>query len=160
MKFQDLTLLLEHDESIFQPRKIEDRQDRYNKICQQQIQDHIKNGSRGDLYLSDSTIEALPPGLKHVGGDLYLDNTPIKSLPDGLKHVGGDLYLNNTPIKELPDGLYVGGDLWLYDTQIKTLPDGLNVGGHLWLLKTPIAKQYNQQQLKQMYPGVKGEIFT
>jgi hypothetical protein len=40
------------------------------------------------------------------------------------------------------------------------LPDGLKVSGDLWLLKTPIAKQYNQQQLKQMYPGVKGEIFT
>jgi hypothetical protein len=136
MKFNDLTKLLEQDESIFQPRKMEDRKTRYIQQIQKQIQDYINNGSKGNLNLF---------------------RTPIQTLPAGLK-VGGNLSLTNTQIKTLPDGLEVGGDLYLYDTPIQTLPDGLEVGGDLWLLKTPIAKQYDRQQLKQMYPGVKGHI--
>jgi hypothetical protein len=156
MKFNDLTKLLEQDESIFQPRKMEDRKTRYIQQIQKQIQDYINNGSKGNLNLFRTPIQTLPAGLK-VGGNLSLSRTQIKTLPAGLK-VGGNLSLTNTQIKTLPDGLEVGGDLYLYDTPIQTLPDGLEVGGDLWLLKTPIAKQYDRQQLKQMYPGVKGHI--
>jgi len=158
MKFNDLTKLLEQDESIFQPRKMEDRKTRYIQQIQKQIQDYINNGSKGNLNLSKTPIKTLPEGLK-VRGDLDLNHTPIKSLPEGLK-VGRNLDLSFTPIQTLPDGLEVSRNLYLSYTPIQTLPDGLKVSGDLWLLKTPIAKQYNQQQLKQMYPGVKGEIFT
>ena len=98
MKFNDLIQLLEQDESIFQPRKMEDRKTRYIQQIYRKIQDYIKNGSEGDLNLS-----------------------------------------------RIP---------------IQTLPDGLKVGGNLYLSHTPIAKQYNYQQLKQMYPGVKGDIYV
>ena len=156
MKFNDLIQLLEQDESIFQPRKVEDRQNRYEQQIYRKIQDYIKNGSKGNLNLSRTPIQTLPDGLK-VGGNLNLNRTPIKSLPDGLR-VSGNLDLAGTQIKTLPDGLRVGRNLDLSHTPIQTLPDGLKVSGDLWLLKTPIAKQYDRQQLKQMYPGVKGHI--
>ena len=153
-------MLLEQDESIFKPRKIEDRKVRYKQIIQQQIQDYIKNGSKGSLSLYDIPIKSLPNNLKHVGGNLWLTGTPIKSLPPNLKHVGGNLYLTNTPITSLPAGLKVGNDLVLTNTQITSLPAGLQVGGTLLLYNTPIAKQYTEKQLKKMYPGVKGHILT
>ena len=151
-------MLLEQDESIFQPRKVEDRQNRYEQQIYRKIQDYIKNGSEGDLNLSRIPIQTLPDGLK-VGGHLNLMGTQIKTLPAGLE-VGGGLNLMGTQIKTLPAGLEVGGSLDLSHTPIKSLPDGLKVGGNLYLSHTPIAKQYNYQQLKQMYPGVKGDIYV
>ena len=138
MKFNDLTQLLEQDESIFKPRKLEDRKIHHEQMVQRQVQDYIKNGSEGDLNLHNTPITSLPAGLK-VGWNLYLINTPIKSLPAGLT-VGGSLYLINTPITSLPAGLKVGGDLWLNNT--------------------PIAKEYTAHQLKQMCPGIVGEIIV
>ena len=88
-----------------------------------------------------------------------------KQIQDYIKNGSeGDLNLSGTPITTLPDGLSVGGDLYFYGTQITTLPDGLSVGGNLDLFDTPIAKlfiskKYTQEQIKQMYPGVKREIF-
>ena len=111
---------------------------------------------KGDLYLRDTPIKELPPGLT-IGGHLYLDRTPIEQLAAGLKvggyldlsystikllpvglTVGGDLNLHKTPIKELPADLKVGGDLNLSGTPIKQLPAGLTVGGDLDLSDTQI----------------------
>ena len=101
MKFNDLTKLLEQDESIFQPRKMEDRKTRYIQQIQKQIQDYINNGSKGNLNLFRTPIQTLPAGLK-VGGDLNLILTPIQTLPGGLK-VGGTLWLSYTPIAKQYD---------------------------------------------------------
>ena len=51
------------------------------------------------------------------------------------------------------------GDLNLRNTPITSLPQGLKVGGYLYLSKTPISKKYNEEQIKQMVPGVKGNIY-
>ena len=51
------------------------------------------------------------------------------------------------------------GDLDLSNTQIKTLPNDLNVGGNLYLNNTPMFKKYTKIQIKQMCPGVKGNIY-
>jgi len=64
----------------------------------QKIADYVRGGSKGDLDLSNTSIQSLPPGFK-VGGSLYLIDTPIQSLPPDLE-VGGDLYLRNTPISK------------------------------------------------------------
>jgi hypothetical protein len=64
----------------------------------QKIADYVRGGSKGNLDLTGTPIQSLPPGLK-VGGDLYLDGTSIQSLPPGLK-VGGNLYLRYTPISK------------------------------------------------------------
>ena len=91
---------------------------------------------KGDLYLSDTPIKELPPGLT-IGGHLNLNHTPIQQLPAGLT-VGGSLNLGYTPIKQLPVGLTVGGDLNLSRSPIKLLPAGLTVGGGLDLSDTLI----------------------
>jgi hypothetical protein len=40
-----------------------------------------------------------------------------------------------------------------------SLPQGLIVGGDLDLYNTPISKKYNEEEIKQMVPGVKGHIY-
>jgi hypothetical protein len=133
---QETQLLTE--EKILIPRRTpEERRRNFIKATQQKIQQYIKNGSKGDLDLSNTPITSLPDNLKQVGGYLNLDNTPITSLPDNLT-VNGYLYLNSTPITSLPDNLTVGGDLYLDNTPITTLPDNLKVGGGLYVHNTPI----------------------
>jgi hypothetical protein len=128
------------EEKILIPRRTpEERRRNFIKATQQKIQQYIKNGSKGDLNLSNTPITSLPDNLKQVGGYLDLNNTPITSLPDNLT-VGGNLYLSNTSITILPDNLTVNGDLYLYNTKITTLPDNLTVGGNLYLNHTPITK--------------------
>ena len=78
-------------------------------------------------------------------------------IKDGSK---GDLNLNSTPITSLPDNLKVGGYLDLRNTPITSLPDNLQVGGILDLRDTPISKKYTEQEIRQMVPGVEGEIST
>jgi hypothetical protein len=125
------------EEDFFTPRRSkEERSKNYNIILQKKIQQYIKDGSKGDLYLS---------------------NTKITSLPNDLK-VGGYLELSDSKIETLPIGLKVGGDLYLNDTQITSLPNDLEVGGSLFLNDTPIAKKYTKEQIRRMVPNVKGSI--
>jgi hypothetical protein len=116
------------DEDEYEPQNID-----FTK----EINQYIKKGSKGNLYLGSTKITSLPDNLK-VGGSLSLATAPITSLPDDLQ-VGGDLYLNYTSLTSLPDNLKVGGDLYLYDT--------------------PLSEKYSKEEIKQMYPGVKGNIF-
>ena len=130
--------LLKEDNKILVPRRsAEERQKNYAIAIQKKIQQYIKDGSQGDLYLYD---------------------TPITSLPSGL-NVGGDLYLNRTPITSLPSDLKVGGNLNLRDTKITSLPSGLEVRGNLILYNTPLSKKYSKEEIKQMVPGIKGSIY-
>jgi hypothetical protein len=71
----------------------------------------------------------------------------------------GDLSLYNTPITSLPPDLSVGGNLGLSYTLIASLPSGLSVGGYLSLINTPLSKSHTKEQIKQMAPGVKGDIY-
>ncbi len=104
----------------------------------QKIADYVRGGSKGDLNLSKTPIQTLPPGFK-VGGGLYLKNTPIQSLPDGLEVRG---YLDLEDCKNL-----------------KSLPPGLEVGGGLYLGGTPISEKYTEEEIQKMVPGVKGDIY-
>ena len=158
--------ILKETQILVPRRSSEERQKNYLIATQKKIQQYIKNGSQGNLDLSNTPIQSLPDGLK-VGDDLYLGNCKnLKSLPKGLV-VGGGLYLMRTSIQSLPDGLKVGGYLTLYKTQIQSLPNGLKVGGDLDLSNTPLAKelikkgytQNEQEELKKMFPGVKRNIY-
>jgi len=126
------------ENKILVPRRSkEERSKNYLIATQKKIQQYIKDGSKGDLNLT---------------------NTPITSLPQDLK-VKGYLDLDGSKITSLPPGLTVGGSLHLRNTLITSLPQGLTVGGSLDLGKTPISKKYNEEQIKQMVPGVKGNIY-
>ena len=78
-----------------------------------EIQNYLKRGSKGDLFLN-----------KYKG----------KTLPSNFPKVERHLVLNNSSITFLPKDLSVGGTLFLYNT--------------------PIAKKYNEEELKNMLPGV------
>jgi hypothetical protein len=153
-----LNLLKENNKILIPRRSAEERKKNHAIALKKKIQQYIKDGSKGDLNLSDTPITSLPQGLK-VGGDLDLSYTPITSLPQGLT-IGGDLNLSYTPITSLPQGLTVGGDLYLKKTQITSLPQDLKVGDNLDLSNTPISKKYTKEQIKQMVPGVEGNIYT
>ena len=162
----ELLNILRETQILVPRRSPKERQKNYLIATQKKIQQYIKNGSQGNLDLSNTPIQSLPDGLK-VGDDLYLGNCKnLKSLPKGLV-VGGGLYLMRTSIQSLPDGLKVGGYLTLYKTQIQSLPNGLKVGGDLDLSNTPLAKelikkgytQNEQEELKKMFPGVKRNIY-
>ena len=128
----------------------------------QRIRDYIKNGSKGDLDLSDLNEKVKLPDNLQVGRDLNLYNTQITSLPDNLQ-VGGDLDLYNTRITSLPDNLQVGGYLHLGNTPITSLPDNLKVGGNLYLYNTPISQNYTKEEIIKMIEDkggfIKGHIY-
>ena len=153
-----LSTLLEQQGILVPRRSPEERRKNHIIAINKMIQQYIKNGSKDDLDLRNTPITSLPINLTHVGGSLYLSYTPITSLPDNLK-VGGYLYLRNTPITSLPINLTVGGNLYLSYTKITSLPDNLTVHGDLYLRNTPLSKKYTDDQLKQLLPNVKGDIF-
>ena len=114
---------------------------------------------KGNLNLYKSNITSLPEGLK-VEGNLDLSHCKhLTSLPKGLK-VGGHLWLAETNITSLPEGLEVVSSLDLSFSKITSLPKGLEVNGDLDLTGTPLADDYNQDELREMvYPGfIHGEI--
>jgi hypothetical protein len=151
------------EENILIPRRSKEERSKNHVIAaQKQIQQYIKNGGKGDLYLGNIEITSLN-GLKVVGGNLDLGNTLITSLPDNLK-VEGSLLLGGTKITSLPDGLEVGEELDLNNTLITSLPNDLKVGRYLNLNNTPISKKYTKEKytkekIKQMVPGVIGGIY-
>ena len=76
-------------ESVLIPRRTpEERQKNYAIAFQKIVQEYIKNGSRGDLDLSDSPNFMLPEGLT-VNGKLTINDSKITSLPKkiGRAHV-------------------------------------------------------------------------
>ena len=125
----------------------------YKKI----IRDYIRNGSIGNLDLSNLNEKVKLPDNLQVGGNLDLYNTQITSLPDNLK-VGGYLDLSNTQITSLPDNLKVGGGLYLSNTRITSLPDNLQVGGGLYLSNTPISQNHTKEEIIKMIKDKGGFI--
>ena len=119
-----------------------ERDKEYEKVIQRQIQDYIKGGSKGSLYLGKA---------------------PITSLPDKLTKVGGGLNLENTPIASLPDNLEVGSWLNLERTEIASLPNNLKVGWNLSLYNTPLSGKHTKEEIRKMIEEkggyVKGDIY-
>jgi hypothetical protein len=124
----------QNEQTLFTPRRSpEERQKNHLIAIQKQIQQYIKDGSKGDLNLENAPIESLPNNLTMVGGNLNLrDCNNLKSLPDNLT-VRESLYLNRASIKSLPDNLTVKDDLHIMDTYIESLPNNLKVGKDLAL---------------------------
>ena len=131
-----LKILLEQEKILVPRRSKEERAKNYKIVINRQIQQYIKDGSKGNLAL----------GGKH-----------ITSLPDNLKYVGGNLTLSNNPIKSLPDNLKVKGTLWLQGSTIESLPDNLEVVGDLWIKNTPLSDKYSDTEIKTL-ANIKGSI--
>jgi len=157
IKFLDI--LKESDDNIFIPRGSKEEKDKVLiRRTNDKIQEYIKNGSEGDLNLSNSPIQFLPKNLTKVGGDLNLMHSQIEKLPDNFT-VNGTLDLERCEnLKSLPNGLKVGFHLDLRDTNLIFLPSDLEVEGDLYLYQTPIADIYTEEQIREMVPSVKGRI--
>jgi hypothetical protein len=112
-------------------RSKEERSKNKNVADQRMIQQYIKDGSKGDLDLTETHITSLPNNLTTVGGTLNLGGVPITSFPNNLKNVDGDLNVKGSRITSLPDNLNVGGALYVAHTPMKSLPMGLTIGWSL-----------------------------
>ena len=158
IKFLDI--LKESDDNIFIPRGSKEEKDKVLiRRTNDKIQEYIRNGSEGDLYLRRSPIQFLPRNLTKVGGSLILTYSQIEKLPDNLR-VNGYLDLDSCKnLESLPNGLKVKGDLDLRDANITSLPSDLEVDNGLVLFRTPIANRYTKEQIRKMVPGVEGRIY-
>jgi hypothetical protein len=68
------------------------------------------------------------------------------------------MVLNSSTIQSLPDNLTVIKGLYIIDTNISLLPKNLKVQGDFVLYDTPLSKKYTEKQIRQMSPGIKGDI--
>jgi hypothetical protein len=110
IKLKDI-LLEGKPPSIFIPRRIEDRVERL-------IKNYIRNGSKGDLDLSDMNLTVLPDILKDisVGGSFYCSFNYLTSLENCPKTVGGNFFCSRnklTSLKGAPKS--VGRDFVCYN---------------------------------------------
>ena len=99
MKFNELTLLLEQNESsMFISRNLNQRKEQYLQQFNKRIYDYI------------SSTPSFP---KNHLNHLDLDGYPGEKLPAELKYVDGTLNLSNSKIKQLPPGLEINRTLTL-----------------------------------------------
>ena len=82
--------------SIFIPRRVEDRLERY-------IKDYIRNGSKGNLNLSGLNLTKLPEILKNisVGGLFDCSNNNLTSLINAPKSIGGNFWCGYNKLTSL-----------------------------------------------------------
>jgi len=133
--------ILKNENTLITKNSPKGRKKNYEIDVQEKIQQYIKDGSEGNLSLTNTKITQLPDNLT-VNGNLSLSNTPIIKLPNNLT-VNGGLYLSDTPITKLSDTLKVSGDLYLNGTPITKLPDNLTINRDLYLNRTLITKLPN-----------------
>jgi hypothetical protein len=137
------------ENKILVPRRSKEERAKNLAVVQyRQIQEYIKNGSKGDLDLNKTSLKTLPPNLIRVGGRLDLEDSQITSLGN-LEYVGGKLDLESTPITSLGNLKYVGNSLWLRNTPITSLDNLEYVGGNLYVGNTPIAKTHTEEQIRK-----------
>jgi hypothetical protein len=91
IKLKDI-LLEGKPPSIFVPRRLEDRVERMIRL-------YVRNGSKGDLDLSNLKLTVLPVILKNitVGGNFYCYNNLLTSLAGAPSSVGENFYCRNNP---------------------------------------------------------------
>jgi hypothetical protein len=95
----------------------------------------------------------------NIEGDLDLDDSHVTSLPDNLT-ISGYLFLRRcTKLRSLPNNLTVSiGVILVGCTNLKRLGRNLSIGGGIILKNTPIAEKYTEAEIKEMCPGIGGNI--
>jgi hypothetical protein len=87
-----------------------------------------------------------------IGGDLDLSEMPIQTLGH-LVFISGDLLLGYSNIQYLWKLKSVGGSLSLRNTNVSTFGffgDLQSVGGYLNLIETPLSRDYNEKEIRQV----------
>ena len=174
IKLKDI-LLESTAPDIFVPRRLEDRIERMIRL-------YVKNGSKGDLDLSDLNLTKLPEILKNisvgrdffcgnnhlttlencpktVGGSFYCGHNKLTSLDGAPEYVGGSFYCSFNNLKSLQCAhIIVGGDFYCYDNELKSLfgaPE--TVGGDFYCYNNP--GNFTEEQVRAVC-DVKGKIFV
>lgn len=153
MNFQDLTTLIEQDErSIFISRNA-DRKEQHERNIQRYIQEYIKNGSIGDLYLGNTPIKSLPDNLVKVGGNLEIHLTDIKELPKNLKLIDGR-FVSSDHFTKYPSHVKIMGSIAMISSKITEIPENVEFHEDLNLSKTWLSKLPDNLYIpKSLYLG-------
>lgn len=227
------------ENKILVPRRSkEERDKKFMIITQKKIQQYIKDGSQGDLWLDNTSFKKLPDELITVGGSLVLNYSDLESLNNlqsvkgnlwivecknfksfgNLEYIGGNLRATSTLIKSYDKIKYIGGEveelnrfrfdveslgdlefvgrinlnsskieslgnltkakdlvlshtslkslgnlkevnnLFLYGSMVESLPPDLKVKKYINIGRTPLSEKYTEEEIRQMVPGIKGEI--
>jgi len=120
------------ENKILVPRRPKDERDKkFTIITQKKIQQYIKDGSQGDLWLDNILLTKLPDELVTIGGSLFLNYSKIESLNilqsvkgnlgifrcenfksfDNLEYIGGNLMMDFSPVKSFDKIKYIGGEV-------------------------------------------------
>ena len=147
-------LLLENTApDIFVPRRLEDRIERLVSL-------YIRNGSKGDLDLSDLNLTKLPEILKNisVGRDFFCNTNNLTSLENCPKTVGGSFYCGHNKLTSL-DGAteYVGGSFYCSFNNLKSLTGAPKFVGGVFSCGFNEIK-FTEQQVRAVC-NVKGDIY-
>ena len=152
IKLKDI-LLENTAPDIFVPRRMEDRIERMIRL-------YIRNGSQGDLDLSDMNLTVLPEILKDisVGRDFFCGTNNLTSLENCPKTVGGNFFCGHnklTSLKGAPSS--VGGSFYCsfnYLTSLTGVPKF--VGGSFSCGFNEI--KFTEEQVRSVC-NVKGDIY-
>lgn len=92
--------------SIFIPRRMEDRDERFVRMIERMIKEYVRNGSKGDLDLTGVKFNKLPEILKNidVGGDFYCSDTNLISLKNSPKKIKGNFFCVSNKLLTSLDG--------------------------------------------------------
>ena len=152
IKLKDI-LLEGKPPSIFIPRRIEDR-------IELMIKQYIRNGSKGDLDLSDLKLTVLPDILKDitVGGNFFCFNNNLTSLENCPKTVDGTFYChynNLTSLKGLKETV-INENFYCTDNKLTSLEGApKTVNGHFFCYQNPV--KFTKKQVRAV-SDVKGMV--
>jgi len=153
IKLKDI-LLENTAPDIFVPRRLEDRLERM-------IKNYIRNGSKGNLNLSDLNLTVLPDILKDitVGGNFNCSYNELTSLEGAPKTVGENFNCGNSELTSLEGAPeYVGGSFYCsYNllTSLEGAPE--TVGGDFHCYNNPV--EFTEQQVRAVC-DVKGDVYV
>jgi len=138
---------------IFVPRRLEDRVERLIML-------YVKNGSKGDLDLSDLNLTKLPEILKDisVGRDFFCGTNNLTSLENCPKTVGGSFYCGHNKLTSL-DGApeTVGGSFYCSFNNLTSLTGAPKFVGGVFSCGFNEIK-FTEQQVRAVC-NVKGDIY-
>ena len=139
--------------NIFIPRRLEDRIERMIRL-------YVKNGSKGDLDLSDLNLTKLPEILKNisVGGNFYCNGNNLTSLENCPKTVGGSFscgFNKLTSLEGAPET--VGGGFYCSFNNLKSLTGAPKFVGGVFSCGFNEIK-FTEQQVRAVC-NVKGDIY-
>ena len=126
----------------------------------------LENHPDGIQYRREGYLELGYTNIKKLPNDLYVDDylnlrycDQLTKLPDKL-YVGGWLDIRGcNQLTELPNNLYVGGNLGLdFNRQISDFPNNLYVGRDLHIYNTTLAKNYTDDEIREMITSKGGTI--